>query len=598
MPRYFKIRSFHDLWLSTSIHAPSVSNSREDASVDRHELIGFIVESRPQLLFLTVGCPLLSFDIACSGLEGTVIPLRMGTCENSMDVTFQDPTTLLYLSAIIPDLHSGTARIEGNRDHVNDWERFRLFPVSAADIPANLPDISREIEDIFITGLNSSGIQEFIRTYNGSSAVPALDAIAPLLPYDELNTFSHSLITDKFLRDKFTTCAACDPWAEQAIPNLAAWLEKRHAGNGKVPPARRYISPASDSFLAIKGLEGKTASFAHACNHAIRRVVPATRGICILACVRNEGIYLLEWIAYHRAIGVEWFFLYSNNNEDQSDELLSALAEKEFITWIDNVVDAKVPAQYKAYGHALSLLPDILDFKWCHVIDGDEFIALNPKYFNNINEFFSWSEHRRVDALALNWRFMASEKTKNSLDEIFIPLTERNKQFVGNGAIGEGWRLVKSAFRPRCVLHSRAHHPVEWTLNPLRYTLANGEKHEYLQPPSGMNRSAGFADKGNFEAICIYHFFYKSVEEWMWKSSRNRGDNPMSPVLDLAAFNDDWIGNFIRQYENHRAQSESWLHAIMPRVNEELRRLRNISTIKNSGTECTDFVQDPIRECS
>ncbi len=35
--------------------------------------------------------------------------------------------------------------------------------------------------------------------------------------------------------------------------------------------------------------------------------------------MKNEGPYIVEWIAYHRAIGVDNFLIYTNGCEDGTD---------------------------------------------------------------------------------------------------------------------------------------------------------------------------------------------------------------------------------------------------------------------------------------
>ncbi len=42
--------------------------------------------------------------------------------------------------------------------------------------------------------------------------------------------------------------------------------------------------------------------------------------------MRNEGPYILEWLAHHRAIGVRDALIYSNDCDDGSDALLDLLA--------------------------------------------------------------------------------------------------------------------------------------------------------------------------------------------------------------------------------------------------------------------------------
>lgn len=49
--------------------------------------------------------------------------------------------------------------------------------------------------------------------------------------------------------------------------------------------------------------------------------------ITAVTCVKNEGPFLLEWIAFHQCIGVTDFLFYSNDCDDGTDTLLDALAE-------------------------------------------------------------------------------------------------------------------------------------------------------------------------------------------------------------------------------------------------------------------------------
>ncbi len=47
--------------------------------------------------------------------------------------------------------------------------------------------------------------------------------------------------------------------------------------------------------------------------------------ITAITCVKNEGPFLLEWIAFNRVIGVTDFLFYSNDCDDGTDKLLDAL---------------------------------------------------------------------------------------------------------------------------------------------------------------------------------------------------------------------------------------------------------------------------------
>ena len=44
--------------------------------------------------------------------------------------------------------------------------------------------------------------------------------------------------------------------------------------------------------------------------------------IAVCAIFKDEAPYLLEWLAFHKMIGVDLFFLYDNDSSDGGSELI------------------------------------------------------------------------------------------------------------------------------------------------------------------------------------------------------------------------------------------------------------------------------------
>ena len=63
--------------------------------------------------------------------------------------------------------------------------------------------------------------------------------------------------------------------------------------------------------------------------------------ITTVTCVKNEGPFLLEWIAFHQCIGVTNFLFYSNDCDDGTDTLLDALAELGHVTHLLNPAEGR-----------------------------------------------------------------------------------------------------------------------------------------------------------------------------------------------------------------------------------------------------------------
>ncbi len=58
--------------------------------------------------------------------------------------------------------------------------------------------------------------------------------------------------------------------------------------------------------------------------------------ITAVTCVKNEGPFLLEWIAFNRLIGVTDHLFYSNDCTDGTDRLLDALAARGLVQHLPN----------------------------------------------------------------------------------------------------------------------------------------------------------------------------------------------------------------------------------------------------------------------
>jgi hypothetical protein len=94
-----------------------------------------------------------------------------------------------------------------------------------------------------------------------------------------------------------------------------------------------------------------------------------------VAFTKNEGRFLLEWIAYHRLIGVGDFLIYTNDCEDESPALLGRLQDMGIVAHLPNPALPGEPPQNKALGAALEH-PLVKQADWVLQIDPDEFLVV------------------------------------------------------------------------------------------------------------------------------------------------------------------------------------------------------------------------------
>lgn len=142
--------------------------------------------------------------------------------------------------------------------------------------------------------------------------------------------------------------------------------------------------------------------------------------IGIVATLKNEAPYILEWISYHLSIGIKDFYIANNNSTDQTKEILEGLHNRNIIRYIDFPM-----TDYVNHNPQLEIYNFIgSDFKkdvdWMAFIDGDEFIVLDGKYDNIYDALSKPLNNPDIGIIALNWSLFGSSFNFNNSDKITI----------------------------------------------------------------------------------------------------------------------------------------------------------------------------------
>lgn len=106
-----------------------------------------------------------------------------------------------------------------------------------------------------------------------------------------------------------------------------------------------------------------------------RELSKSNSGNVVVGCMKNEAPYIVEWVAYHRAIGVDNFLIYTNDCSDGTSEILDRLQEMGVLQHRNNDNwKGNSPQQY-ALNQALK--EDVIkNAEWVIHIDVDEFMNI------------------------------------------------------------------------------------------------------------------------------------------------------------------------------------------------------------------------------
>ena len=232
--------------------------------------------------------------------------------------------------------------------------------------------------------------------------------------------------------------------------------------------------------------------------------------LAITAILKNEAPYIKEWIDYHILAGVEHFYLYNNDSEDNLQEVLQPYIEK-------NIVDyTELPgkcAQLLSYNDAIK--KHKYDCRYMAFIDADEY--LYPQSDKSITEIIDeiFSDKSYAAGLAVHWRIFGSsglEKAdlNKNVTERFV---YRTSDDFGMDTGQAGNAHIKTIANPRCIKyyftsHISVYFDGKCTIN---------EKGNHV--PSCFDASPAF------DKIVINHYSTKSKEEFAAKINRGFGDH-------------------------------------------------------------------------
>ena len=252
---------------------------------------------------------------------------------------------------------------------------------------------------------------------------------------------------------------------------------------------------------------------------AIKRAVQAARAtttrptttLCLL--IKDEGIYLSEWLAHYLTLGFDRIVIYDNGSCSETRHIervcASADARISLIDWQDQ---PGVNPQISAYSHAL----ENCKTEWIAFFDTDEFLVL--KSSRSIADFLS-NAGRKVGAVAINWLFFGSNGETAYRPE---PVTERFPRCAQDGS-----RMFKSIVRTRAA--SAMSHPHSATLrNGFSYVDADMNETALLDPARLPHVTLGTAQ--------INHYVLRSAEEYAWKRQRGNSTLPDGHPKKFAKF--------------------------------------------------------------
>lgn len=215
--------------------------------------------------------------------------------------------------------------------------------------------------------------------------------------------------------------------------------------------------------------------------------------------------YLIEWLNYHKSIGVDYFFLYDNESIVSLIEAVENIPFKKdiFIHPISGLPSPTIDIQKISY---LKFLSDIQSNFLPHCdrvafIDEDEFIICENGDIKKTLE-----DYAEFSGIGISWRIFGSSGLSSQTSD------SQMKKFT---------RYTNSTYRANVNIKSIVNpYLVKDTLNPHIFSYTKGFCVDIDKNPI----EGSFIMSPIYKKLWINHYFTRSLEEWVEKVERGQAD--------------------------------------------------------------------------
>ncbi|WP_375261998.1 glycosyltransferase family 2 protein [Palleronia sp.] len=304
-----------------------------------------------------------------------------------------------------------------------------------------------------------------------------------------------------------------------------------------------------------------------------------TNATGIVTTMKNEGPFILEWIAYHRAIGVGTFLVYSNDCTDGTDTMLDLLQEKGILQHRDNPFRQTDLKPQHAALQAAETEPAIQALDWVVCMDCDEFINIHVGE-GRLGDLYAAVPDANM--ISMTWRLFGNGDVDGFRDEF---ITERftacaphhvrkPHQAWGFKTLTRNTGIFKKlgVHRPKGLKPQLVEH-VNWV---------NGSG-EPMPETTYRNAWRSTVETYGYDLVTLNHYALRSAESFLVKRDRGRVNH-----VDR----DQGLNYWFRM--NFNAEEDRSIHRILPRLRAEYDRLLADPEIAAQHRACVAAHRDKI----
>lgn len=241
--------------------------------------------------------------------------------------------------------------------------------------------------------------------------------------------------------------------------------------------------------------------------------------IVIFTTMKNEGPYMLEWVAYHQALGVSHFVIFTNDCDDGTVEIARRLEALGLASHVDNAVADGGNPQHQMLRRARRH-PQVKAADWLLCLDVDEFwnIRVGTGIFPDLIAAVEGKAGRTIDAISFAWKLFGTSGRIAFDGTPVLPnfrLADREFPYHSGRAYG-----LKTLFRNNGTFARFGPHRPKGIPEDREADVAWTDASGNLQPADKVGWRAWNGFDHSFGRI--HHYSVRSLESFLVKRDRGR----------------------------------------------------------------------------
>lgn len=313
----------------------------------------------------------------------------------------------------------------------------------------------------------------------------------------------------------------------------------------------------------------------------------------LFSCAKNEGPFILEWVAYHLLIGFDPILIYSNDSTDGTTELLDVLDKNGVISHVlQDLKPSDIPqheAAEKAYLH-----PSLIYADWLMWLDSDEFLYCSGPN-NQVTDLINRC-HGKAEGIAVNWlifgdghhatwepglitqRFLRRAENDHRLHQRYKTLFQTSEKIRGFGIHRP--HLFKGFQQDGGQFVNASGHPMHDDI----YRFGVRRRHAFGAAPEHLV---------SHDWAAVFHYPVKTRDSFELKRLRGQGTKPIDAPDRYSRFREQYWKKY-----NQNSIVDDRMLAMGDRLQAKMDALLAIPNVSHAHSHCLKVYAQRIPERS